>query len=420
MNLKKMRTTTEMNGHTHTYDESKSGKTSEVNGHSHDYNVDDNGYVTIGDAAGHTHQASVFNKNASQYDKKSVEYIRVPFEVKNLTEDDDFWYFQGYASTFGNIDRGDDVISRGAFVESLRNITPRVYWNHDGQQPPIGKSIESFEDEKGLFVRARMPKDDVFVSGRIMPQLKNGSIDSMSIGFNVIADRIENKESKRVRIIDKLVLWEYSLVNIPMNPDARVLGIKSFVPYQDLPISKNENGEPDIERAWNPVEATGRINKFFNITDQATSDYKKAFLWYDKENESNLTAYKIPIADIIDDKLVVAPRAIFAAAALIRGVRGGVNISREDRNGVIESINKYYKKMGMESPFEEGKSLVDTFNLFSHIKDCSDFLKNFGLTNKECTALISQIKKFQKQSDDDDYLKSLTEELKGLSATIRL
>ena len=75
-------------------------------------------------------------------------------EVKEITEDDGFYTFQGYASTFGNVDHGNDVVERGAFRKTLMELSnkaPRVpdtnyskimpiLWQHDMDEP-IGSFI---------------------------------------------------------------------------------------------------------------------------------------------------------------------------------------------------------------------------------------------------------------------------------------
>ena len=84
-----------------------------------------------------------------------------------------------------------------------------------------------------------------------------------------------------------------------------------------------------------------------NWADGDMSKYRKAFLWYDPENADNLTAYKFPIGDIIDGKLMAVPRAIYAAAARVQQ-----NPDIDDIDGVKKHIARYYKKMGETAPWE--------------------------------------------------------------------
>ena len=62
----------------------------------------------------------------------------------------------------------------------------------------------------------------------------------------------------------------------------------------------------------------------------------------------------------------------------------------------IESINKYYAKIdGVDSPLK--KNMVQQFEGFSYIKDASDFLKAYGLSNQGATAFLSCVKKIDAQ-----------------------
>ncbi len=156
--------------------------------------------------------------------KPGIEYKQIALEIKQFgddTEDDSFHFFEGLASTFGNKDFGDDIVVKGAFVETLKKITPTILWQHD-MRDPIGMPMQLEENKEGLFVKARMPKEDSLVSGRVAPQMRVGSIKSMSIGFSV--DEFEIKDG--VRFIQKLTLWEISLVTLPMNTKAAVTDFK--------------------------------------------------------------------------------------------------------------------------------------------------------------------------------------------------
>ena len=105
----------------------------------------------------------------------------------------------------------------------------------------------------------------------------------------------------------------------------------------------------DKDREWDAGEARKRLADW---AEEDIDKYRKGFLWYDEENADNLTAYKLPIADVIDGRLYAVPRAIIAAAAAIQGARGGVDIPASDVPGVKNHIEKYYKKMDMTPPWK--------------------------------------------------------------------
>ena len=101
------------------------------------------------------------------------ETKRFPFEIKEFNEEKEYYSFKGYASTFGNVDFGDDVVMQGAFQKSLStNKELPILWQHNMSEP-IGKSVTLYEDTKGLFIEAILPKDDDLVKGRVMPQIRS-------------------------------------------------------------------------------------------------------------------------------------------------------------------------------------------------------------------------------------------------------
>jgi HK97 family phage prohead protease len=339
----------------------------------------------------------------------------VPFEVKQITEDEDYFVFEGLASTFGNIDRGMDSVQSGAFREDVAELMAGkrvgklpVLWQHD-QAMPIGSYTELTETTQGLYVKGRLPKTDTFVSGRVVPQMKAESVTCMSIGYSTIDYVIEGG----VRLLKKLKLWEISLVTTPMNPLAEITGIKSAVPYQDLPLASRE-------REWSADAALARVKPFLDSAEEPAEAYRKAFLWYDADNSEDFGAYKLPIADVIDGTLTAIPRAIFAAAAALSGARGGVDIPEDDRGAVIASIDRYYAKMDLESPFNQKSSFrLDELTILTE-RDLEKLFKSgVSFTNQTSKRLASALKAFLRDEEksgnrDDSVGSAVVDELKSL------
>lgn len=174
------------------------------------------------------------------------------FEIKELKEDDfGFFTFEGYAST-KDIDLVDDIVEPTAFAGDLEGETPML-WQHNRDEP-IGVFYDKEIDENGLFVRGRMPKDDDFVRGRVIPQMKAGSIKAMSIGFYVKKSNYDTETN--IRIITEARLREVSLVTFPANPAAVVTGMKAADKIQAIKegriqsatISKEELGELSLSQ----------------------------------------------------------------------------------------------------------------------------------------------------------------------------
>ena len=150
-------------------------------------------------------------------------YKSVGFELEELkSRGDDGWSFTGYASTFGNVDEGGDVVLRGAFSSSLARRVPRLLWQHDMHEP-IGKVLGLTEDDRGLHGEFKISRT---TRGHDAYQLlRDGAIDSMSIGY--IPDEQEFDEKSGVRQLKSVELLEISLVSIPMNGEARITAVKA-------------------------------------------------------------------------------------------------------------------------------------------------------------------------------------------------
>jgi HK97 family phage prohead protease len=176
--------------------------------------------------------------------KIEKEIKSFPFEVKATTEENNIFTFEGYASTFNNVDHGDDIVIRGAFSNSLtKNSQVPILWQHQMSEV-IGVSVQLYEDDKGLFIKGNLPKDDTLVSGRIIPQMKVGSIKEMSIGFFT---KNYDRAKDGIRLLKEIDLFEVSLVTKAMNSQALVTGFKSFETLRDIEQTLKDNGFSNTE-----------------------------------------------------------------------------------------------------------------------------------------------------------------------------
>lgn len=145
-----------------------------------------------------------------------------PIELKSIGEDG---AFTGYAATFGNVDKGDDLIIKGAFSEYLSEIGgnyPPVCWQHD-MRSPIGITTMMREDDYGLYVEGKLLLEvQQAKEARILAIAK--AIKGLSIGY-ITREREYNNEG--IRILKKLGLYEYSFVTVPMNDQAQFTSVKT-------------------------------------------------------------------------------------------------------------------------------------------------------------------------------------------------
>ncbi|MDQ1721726.1 MAG: hypothetical protein QOI26_1460 [Pseudonocardiales bacterium] len=114
--------------------------------------------------------------------------------------------------------------------------------------------------------------------------------------------------------------------------------------FQDLPLA-------DSDRPWDAAAAEKRVRAWADAEDEPNPRYRDSHVWYDTDKKSNFTAYKLLIADVKDGKLVAVPRAVHAAAAVLQGSRGGIDLPEKDIDRVKSHLAKYYAKMGETPPW---------------------------------------------------------------------
>lgn len=149
------------------------------------------------------------------------------FEVKAAHDDG---RIEGYGSVFGNVDHGFDRVERGAFNEWLKSDFDGelpMLWQHSHDEP-IGVWDEVSENRKGLYMSGQLNLSqdsgaaDVPMAWKARALARQGAIKGLSIGYYPIDYSFEDD----VRVLEKIALAETSMVTFPMNPLARVTGVK--------------------------------------------------------------------------------------------------------------------------------------------------------------------------------------------------
>lgn len=157
-----------------------------------------------------------FKSNTSLVKAAPVEHI------KALNEPGEF---EGYASIFGEMDQGRDIVLSGAFRNSLiKRPADRIkmLWQHD-RDKIIGRWTEIREDNRGLYVKGKLILG--IEKGREAHELMMaGALDGMSIGYRTVVDEYDREtETRRLKEVD---LREVSLVTFPMLESATIALVK--------------------------------------------------------------------------------------------------------------------------------------------------------------------------------------------------
>lgn len=174
-------------------------------------------------------------------------------DIKQLT---DQGQFEGYAATYGNIDRGGDICVAGCFDESLRArpiVKVKMLLHHDTRRV-VGRWTDAVSDSKGLHVKGQLllATND---GKETYELLKAEALDGLSIGYRTQESEYDRDED--IRRITKAELMEVSIVTFPMNEQAMVSMVKSFEPAIDAvdTLSDAEKLLREAGRAFSRKEA---------------------------------------------------------------------------------------------------------------------------------------------------------------------
>ncbi len=136
--------------------------------------------------------------------------------------------FEGYGAIFGNRDNDNDIVVKGAFVDSLKERTPAMLWQHNTKEP-IGRFLDVREDDKGLYVRGKLSMKGK--GAEAYELLSMGAMDGLSIGF--VTKEATRDAASGTRTIQKADLMEISLVTFPANEMARIDSVKAASAISD-------------------------------------------------------------------------------------------------------------------------------------------------------------------------------------------
>ncbi len=160
---------------------------------------------------------------------------------------------EGLASIFGALDRGGDVVHKGAFATAKAPI-PMLDSHHP--DAPIGVWDEVTETPDGLQVKGRLLIQEVPRAAEVLALIEAGAMRGLSIGY------IARKSARRangVRDLTAVELVEISVVAVPMCPGADISAVKSAeeetMTKEQLAAMLAELGVLPEQKAFDPAKA---------------------------------------------------------------------------------------------------------------------------------------------------------------------
>lgn len=164
-----------------------------------------------------------------------IEHKSFDVEWKGLA--DDSGSVELYAAAFGNVDRAGERIEPGAF-KNLDGFKSGGWLavNHDWSRLGVATIEDAVQDSKGLKITAHFHStpDAQAVRTTIKERIDRGKSVKASIGYKVLEDEDVKADGKSIRSLKSIDLYEASIVNVPCNPEAGVIGAKSLMTIDEL------------------------------------------------------------------------------------------------------------------------------------------------------------------------------------------
>lgn len=194
-----------------------------------------------------------------------MEYKSLPFDTKDVSASERM--IAGYASTFGNVDEVGDTIERGAFAESIKSRFPakqvKVLWQH---RDPLGLPVKMVEDDKGLYVEARISKTRL--GDEALELMRDGVVDRMSIGFSTV----RSEDTDTGRLLKDLTLYEFSPVTFPADTHAAITNVKQLCEQIDAAEARKGLEEILRKSGFSRAAAAAFVAKARSMQDQGQPD----------------------------------------------------------------------------------------------------------------------------------------------------
>ena len=264
------------------------------------------------------------------------------FSVSDLN--DELGTFTGYASIFGAVDSYSDIVEKGAFKKTIRdNGQFPLLWSHD-VSTPVGV-IKAKEDQTGLKVEG-MLNLDVQRGREIRSLMKQGAIQGLSIGYQVVKSAPDEVDKVPVRKLQEVKLWEISPVVFGACPGATVAAVKA------------EGDDMDTKATWDTAYINALPNAAFAVVEPG---YKEG----DNKNARHLPHHTKNVQSATEDSSVDEAHLRNALARMnqIQAVLDGVS-TEAIRAKAKSHLVGHAKRMGIgdwgKSADDVIRALIDT------------------------------------------------------------
>ena len=219
-----------------------------------------------------------------------------------------------YVASDETPDRVGDVIKVSGWDLSTYKQNPVVLWGHDGNVPPIGRTINVRRGERNgrraLLASVEFAPAEAHPFADTVYQLaKAGFVNAVSVGFMPMETKeLADKQREKLGMpkygvyYSKASLLELSLVSVPANPSALAVGAKGLVDRGILKSAAVDRFLKEVPLTQEQVTESlrSRIRSFVDLgaatVREAVTEVeeKSPACRMDGESEAECVARKIP------------------------------------------------------------------------------------------------------------------------------
>jgi HK97 family phage prohead protease len=145
--------------------------------------------------------------------------------------------FEAIVSVFGNVDHGRERVVKGAFARTLKERGyPPIVWSHDWMTPPIGTTLAAEERDEGLYIKGRLfvgEGEDSPLARQVHTAMKaqggdgRSPLREFSFAYDVVEAGYSEEDGSEIRDLKDLELLEAGPTLLGMNPETRLIAVKS-------------------------------------------------------------------------------------------------------------------------------------------------------------------------------------------------
>jgi HK97 family phage prohead protease len=213
-------------------------------------------------------------------------------------------------------DRVKDVmLPEGCDLTHYRD-NPIVLFNHD-PKTPIGTAQVEVKNGRVEALITYAPAGASEKADEVCALSKSGVLNTVSVGFEPVEAEALRGGGERIK---KWSLLEISIVSVPCNPDALVIGRSlTAAEAEKWKVGASRNLPLETKAEWRGDAAAAAIFEKAGFGGEApdTTFARKAFLVYDSAAPGETASYAIPFADLVDGRLKASAAGVRAAAALL-------------------------------------------------------------------------------------------------------